>query len=297
MKFNRQYQLDVQLAATPNIPGSTRGYVSITLPFTVEFSVYRAALAVSQTATFTVYNLSEEKRRLLHKDIFVPNDFRVVRFKAGYENEPQPYIFIGSVKQAYSIRQGTEFRTVIECYDGGFPMANSWSARTEGPNQTGTQLLQKLATDLVGMQSAPVISSTFSTTNLRATTFFGPTWGFISTISQGLAFIGNSQLVALGQNERLPQIVPEINSDNGLLGVPKRTGTFTECEILFEPRISLYQTVTLRSLTNSYLNNTYRVQGFSHQGIISPAVNGEAKTTLQLFAGILSLNEASLPLQ
>jgi len=294
MKFNRQYQLDVQLANPNN--GEPK-YIPIALPFTVEFTINRAAFAVSQTATFTIYNLSEEKRRLLHKDIFVTSDFRVVRFKAGYENSPQPYIFIGSVQQAYSIRQGTEFRTVIECYDGGFPMANSWSTRTEGPNQTGTQLLQKLASDLVGMQATPVVSSAFSTKNLRPATFFGPTWNFITSLSQGLAFIDNSQLVALAQDERLPAVIPEITSDSGLLGVPRRTGTFTECTILFEPRISLYQTVYLRSQSNTYLNDTYRVQGFTHKGIISPAVNGGITTELQLWAGILGLKEASVPLQ
>lgn len=76
-----------------------------------------------------------------------------------------------------------------------------------------------------------------------------------------------------------------INDTVGLLGSPKRQGTYLEVKILFEPRIVVGQIIEIQSATVSIFNGVYKVVGFSHSATISQAVNGNAETTLRLWFG------------
>lgn len=275
-KFGRVYSLSVELANGQK--------TTIELPFTVEFEVRRETLASSQTATIKVYNLGERLRNLIYKDKFNVTEFRAVQLRAGYENFKAPLIFNGTILQAYSERQGVNFITTLECYDGAFAMSNSYSSQTFGAGATREQVLRGLNSDLKGISGQPIIGN-FPGRLARGSVYLGNTWNYIVQLSDGYASIDNGQLKILRPNEAIQSEIPLITSESGLLGSPRRADTMIEFEMLFEPRFSLGQVVGLQSEANSIFNGSYKVMGFVHTGVISPSVGGECKTQVSLWTG------------
>lgn len=274
MKLGRKYTLKAEVAGGGN--------VTVELPFSVDFTVKREALASAQTATFVLYNLAEKTRNQLYKDRFNVTEFRAVQFMAGYDTAPM--IFNGIILQAYSYRQGRDFLTVIDCYDGGYGMANSFSSVTIGSGASFSEIIKRLNGDLLGVTAQPIVGN-FGTKTGRGSVYLGNTWNYILQLSNGLATIDNGQLKALNQNEVIQAEIPVITSESGLLGSPKRANTMIEQTLLFEPRVTLGQLVQLRSVTNTIFNGAYKVAGFTHHGTISPVVSGDALTDLSLWKG------------
>jgi hypothetical protein len=114
---------------------------------------------------------------------------------------------------------------------------------------------------------------------------FGNTWNIIRQESDNLAIIDNGQVKILQPNEAIASDIPVITSASGLLSSPARSGQMIELDMLFEPRLTVGQIVELDSTTNRLYNGTYKVMGFTHSGMISPAVAGPAKSTVQLWLG------------
>lgn len=276
MKFDRAYSLSLEVVGGENI--------TVNLPYTIEFTITRKALASSQTATIIIYNLNEALRDQIYKDRFNFTEFRAIQLRAGYVSLGIPLVFNGTIYQAYSERQGVNFKTVIECFDGAYGISNSFSSVTLGAGQTFSDIIAQLNTDLKGVTGSPIIGS-FTKRTLRTSTYVGNTWQRIVQLSSGLATIDNGQLKVLNQNEVIQAEIPIITSDSGLLGVPRRMNTMIEMPLLFEPRLTLGQLVALQSVGNSLYNGSYKVAGFVHKGIISPTVNGDYSTQVSLWKG------------
>lgn len=275
-KFGRIYSLSVELA------GGQKAVVE--LPFSVEFEVRRENMSSSQTATFRLYNLGERLRNLIFKDRFNTTEYRAIQFRAGYENFKVPLIFNGTIFEAYSERTGVDFITTIECYDGGYAMANSYTTQTFGAGATRKQVMEALTGDLRGVSNSPIIGN-FPGSFVRGTVYLGNTWDYLVQLSDGYATIDNGQLKVLKPEEVVQAEIPLITAESGLLGSPRRSNTMIEFEMLFEPRFTLGQIVTLQSQTNSIYNGTYKVMGFTHTGLISPSVSGDARTKVSLWRG------------
>ena len=82
-----------------------------------------------------------------------------------------------------------------------------------------------------------------------------------------------------------------INTKTGLLGTPILQGAFLTVETILEPRIKVGQLVEIESSYNTAFNGQYKVIGIRHIGVISEAVSGEAKTTLELLVGDRIINQ------
>lgn len=288
MKFDRKYTLSIEVAGGQN--------VTLELPLSVEFTIERNSLASANTATFRIFNLGEKTRNLIYFDRYNITEFRAIQFRAGYKDFA-PLIFNGTVRQAYSYRTGVDMITEIEAYDGGFPMVNGFTSMTIGSGNTAAQVLRSLAASLPGITASPIIG-TFNTINSRGEVLFGPTWDLINQKSNGLATIDNGQVKALQNNEVIEGEIPLIDSSTGLLGSPRRSDALLEFDLLFEPRLTVGQVLDLKSTTNPIFNGRYKVMGFSHRGIISPAVAGDAVTSVSLWLGTQTLSViAGTPVQ
>lgn len=280
MKFGRKYTLSIEVAGGQK--------TEITLPLTVEFDVRRNSMSSANTANFRIYNLAERTRNLIYFDRYNITEFRAIQFRAGYETFT-PLIFNGTVRQAYSFREGVNMVTDVECYDGGFQMVNGFTSQTIGIGTTATEVIRSLASTLPGLTAEPIVG-TFNAINKRGEVLFGNTWQIISQKSAGLAAIDNGQVKALQNNEVITGEIVEINSDTGLLGSPKRSDALIEFDMLFEPRLTIGQYVDLKSTTNRIFNGRYKVMGIHHRGTISRAIAGDAKTTVSLWLGTEVLN-------
>lgn len=289
MKFLPSYRLSVEVAGGSVPLGSedtapAGANVTVSPPYSCEFEINRAAASSSQTATFRLFNLARETRDQIQKDWFNIADIRALQFAAGYEKEALPILFNGTVKQAQSYRQGVNFITEIQGWDGASAMANGYTLRSVMGGAVFSDLIKNLAADLPGLRGA--IVGQFSKTTSRGTVFAGNTWNYILQLSEGLAIIDNNRVVALNQNEVIQAEIPVITSSSGLLESPRRFNAMIQVPILFEPRLTVAQIVELRSTTNPIYNGVYKVMGFTHRGMISPTVDGERRTTVTLWDGL-----------
>lgn len=291
LKFQRACQLSIEVkteAHSSSFDGSTNNNIVIPPELSIEFEIQRNSLGSSQTATFKIYGLKGPTQRLIYADQYdAANRFRAIQFRAGYVGFT-PLIFNGFMRKAYTKREGVNMITTIEAYDGGLAMAAGFTSSTVVAGVPLAEVLANLATSLPNTGGTPIIGN-FTGTTGRGRVFCGNTWNIIRQESDNLAIIDNGQVKILQQNEAIASDIPVISSASGLLGSPARSGQMIEFDMLFEPRFTVGQIVQLESITNSLYNGTYKVMGFTHSGMISPAVAGEARTKVQLWLGLSSI--------
>jgi hypothetical protein len=277
VKFNRTYSLKLESADGNN--------VTIEPPYTIEFAVRRENLATSQSATITIYNLSEIHRNQIYKDRFNTTLMRAIQLRAGYQGNT-PLIFNGTIFSAASERIGTDFKTTIECMDGAYAIQNAFSNVSIGTGQAFGEIIATLNKDLaaVGLKGDPIIG-TYPGSTRRGSVYLGNTWNYLLQLTGRTCTIDNGQLKALNDNEVVSTEIPLITSASGLLGSPKRENTMITFRMLFEPRLTLGQVIQLDSTSNSLFNGTYKVVGFTHNAVISPVKAGEAVTRVSLWKG------------
>lgn len=289
MKFIRRCELSLEVQ--PNAQGVTQGNLTIPEELTIEFEISRQSLPGSQYATFRVFNLSQKTRGLIYKDPYALTEYRAIQFRAGYRDDPVlPLCFNGFIMSAVSYKPsgGTEVITEIKAYDGGSAMANGFMSMTVASGSSVAQMLALMAKQLPRISGTPIIGS-FPTVSKRGTALFGNTWGLLLEMSGGLATIDNNQVKILNYNEAIEAEIPVINSESGLLGLPQRSTSKLDIEMLFEPRLTIGQITQLDSTANKLFNGTYKVMGFSHRGTISPAVAGPCSSSVSLFFGTSEL--------
>lgn len=288
-KFDRRYRLKIE--TQPRVAGSNdptdAAFATIELPFSCEFAITRNLLASANTATFRIYNLAERSRNRVYKDQYNLLEYRAIQFWAGYLNEP-PLVFNGNVKQAWSYRHSgaKDVITEIEAYEG-YAMVNGFTSQTLSSGQSYAGILESLSNDLPYLDSAVI--GTVEGNAMRGTALFGNTWKLIQNYSKGRAAIDNNRMLVLQPNECIPGDILVINASTGLLGSPYRSNAMVEFEMMFTPQLKVGQIVKLESQINTLLNGFYKVMGFSHYGLISPSVAGDARTTVQLWLGTEAL--------
>jgi hypothetical protein len=306
-KFMRTCRLSLEVQ--PDKGGAAK---NLTIPdgLSIEFTITRQSLASSQTAQFKVYGLGPTTRDAIYKDRFDWTQFRAIQFFAGYAGF-MPRVFNGTILQAYSEKQKEEVVTIIDAFDGGFPMTNGWTnvpSNAGGANaKTAAEVINQLGSALPNIAGPPVVGK-FPVVNMRGEVLFGNTWGLIRQKSGGNCTISDNIVYALNTNEGIiaGQVqdvtsvgsnnpdVPVISSDTGLLGAPRRSGVLVEWDMLFEPRLALFQIVYIQSAFNPRFNGAYKTMGFRHHGIVSKTVNGDYNTTASFIFGNGNLFSAAV---
>lgn len=277
-KFNRNYILSVE---------TQNGEVLIIKPpFTVEFDITRNILSSANVCSIRIYNLSQNNRNKIRFDKQDTFDYRSVQLQAGY-GENLPVIFAGSVTQAWSVREGTNFISSIECFDGGFAF-NTGQTNIVFPEGTSQEtLLETLATSLPAVSLGAVGS--FPGSLSRAASLSGNTTDLLRELSGGAFFIDNGKVHLLGDSECLEGSMLLVNASSGLLGTPVRERTVLTFDMIFEPRLLVGQKIQLESGTDVNFNGFYKVISLKHRGMISPSVCGNAVTSVGMWYGTQGL--------
>lgn len=290
-KFGRTYCL--------TIATNDGGQIQIANPFTLEFYIQQGLNSLN-TAVFKIKNLSSVTRTRLFKDWFPPSqdkDFRPITLNAGYGTS-QPEVFVGTVRDctSYKLSGSVDVITEINCFGSAFAVNNAFTSRTIGSIQnppTRGQVISALVDDLGGTVAVGKIGS-FPGTYPRGRTIVGPTWTALQTETGNKCYIYNGKVYALQDTETIDDEIFAIDDNSGLLGTPKRSQSYVIVEILFEPRFKVGQLCQLNSQVIQVFNNRYKVMSFVHSGIISDAVGGNCKTTVNfLSASLFVANQQS----
>lgn len=274
-KFGRNYQVQIDCDSEIAI---------IKPPFTIEFSITRTVQSSANTMVLKIYNLAPITRQKIFQDRFntARAGYRKIEVRAGYGDDT-PIIFQGNIQFAYSYRQRTEWITEINAWDSGNAYANSFSNFTVSAGIPQQNIISKLFVDLPGVQTG--IISQYNASSARARTYLGNTTDLLhDEVKDGNFFIDNGRAFALKAEDAYTSAIEVLEASTGLLGTPRRHDAQLDIDVLFEPHIAVGQFIQLNTIEKMF-SGLYKVMGFAHQGIISDAVNGQCKTSINLWFG------------
>lgn len=249
-------------------------------PLTCHFNIVRNTFAQSNTATFKIINLNPSTRSLIFQDRFATDKIKLIKFEAGY-NGKLALIFKGYIQEAYSQRVGTETETNIQAWDIG--TADSYVSTTFEAETTFKDAYKNIVSSNKDLTLGAI--GNFNGSFKTPTTLMGSPLIVLNQITGQHTYVDNGVVNSLNNNEALDYGVQVIQAESGLLGTPQRRGGEVIIESIFNPDLVVGQLVEIKSETASEFSSTYKICGINHQGVISGAVGGVRKTTLNLFIG------------
>lgn len=275
IKFNRNYELQV---------GTEDGQLlTVRLPFTVEFDITRNTLTSANICQIRIYNLSKLNRNRLRFNISnFGGPYRPVRLRAGYGDDLAE-IFSGNISAAWSVREGTNYVTQIECYDGGFAFVNGVSDRQFAAGTPQVSVIRSLMSDLPETKVGAV--GAYTGVLSRGNTYSGNTGQLLTELTGGGFFIDSGKANALQTNEYsvAPSGLLTINASSGILNTPILEQTIVRFDMLFEPSLNCGSAVKLESITEENFTGIYKITGVKHRGVISGAIAGKCITSGEFF--------------
>lgn len=284
-KFGRKFKLLIEVDG-----GQTLVFQN---PLTIQFNVKRNVNAINNTLSIEIFNLSKIHRDMIFQDSFYTSNVqRHIELQAGYDNLYT--IFKGTFNEANSVRRGVNIITKVVSYNGAFETQNAFIYQTVKAGANHQNILQTLIGSLTSVPNTKltpgIVSPTYAqNVQQRPVVLEGNVWSLIKKYSDGHAYIDLEKVYATRYNEYIAGGIPLIDASTGLLDTPRRSESLIEVSTLFEPRFSINQITQLNSVVNTKYNGQYVIKGIEHAGIISDAVGGELRTTVQMqsskFAG------------
>lgn len=293
VKFNRGYRIFIDLSN-----GETILIDSTVAPFSLDFDIQRNTFASTNLASIKLYNLGPKTRGLIWKGMSDLSFSRRVRLYLGYGTQSInfPLVFQGSIKQAWSFRQGCDFITQIESFDGGDASVNSYFTATVGTSDSYSGVASNIVSSMsdYGLTLGVIGPSVSAMGNFPLQkTLNGKSYDLLKEIYTGF-HVDLEQVNILSDAESLPGTPRVISAQTGLLQSPlQESPTNVSCQILLDPSFRVSQLASLQSLTTKQLNKVYKTIGVQHRGNVSPTVSGDAVTTLTLLDQVAATNRSS----
>lgn len=280
-KFGRNYTLGIgpKVQGVTGVIAADQFILTVTLPFTIEFDIIRNTLTSANVCQIRLYNLSEKNRNLIRYNNSNYGQYQPIVLRAGYGATNLPVIFSGNISAAWSVREGVNFITQIECYDGGFAFINGGTsvAFPKGINQQ--TVIKTLAGSLPFVTLGAVGDYPGQLT--RGNSYNGNTAEILRDLTGGGFFVDGGKANALGNDEYIAATsgTTIINSATGLLNTPLLETNTVRFDMVFEPGLNVGHKILLNSSTEMNFNGEYKVIGVKHRGMISDAVCGSVITT------------------
>jgi len=269
MKFNRGYKCII------SNPSTLR---SITISdLTCNFDIKKGIGAGLNNATLKFYNLSAYTRDSVAKDRFDQTTKIDVNFQVGH-NDNLSTCFSGSILEASSRREGTDYVTEIQCRDGGALVDTTYiseSLQQITEIEVARLLIKKLGLN-VGFFNVEDIKYESLILDGKIFQILKDRYGNNFHIEDGVGSV-------IKENDvKGSTFIRKIDSGSGLLGTPRKRGNKLFIKVLLEPQITINELVTVISNVESRFNGTFKAIAIHHVGIVSPVKGGTAITELEL---------------
>lgn len=281
-KVQRNYKLDV---ITPE-----GKQITIEPPFTLIANIARNTLASANKGNFTIYNLGENTRNQIFKDRFTITEYWQVILYGGYGNRLHE-LFKGNMLEGFSYKQGSEWITKLDCFDGMQAIQNGFTSTTIQANTPKENILKTVINDMPNV-IAGLFGSPAEGEAPRGQALIGQSSQIISEQTGDHYFIDGETINVLNDNETLPGAVIKLDPGD-LLATPRRREAFLDVPVLFEPQVQVGRVYEIESLETRF-NGQYKIVGFSHNVPFDfSGKGGQAITNLQLYFGADGLQEVT----
>lgn len=291
-KFIREFTLQVQ-----SNRGDARDIYTISSPITLEFSISRNVMAEANYAKLTLFNLAPDTRAAIYHDRMrvTPSAYQKVTLIAGYASSRQKsLLFLGNVMTASSQRQGPDWKTSIDAFDGGMGFVSGQVSLTVPVGASPATVAKMLTNSMDFVSYGAVGDVKFK--NSRPMAMSGSAYEIAQRLYQNSNFfIDNGMTFILNDNEYVvrPGEADLILNSNNIIGSPRRQEGWIDVDVIFEPGAYPAQRAFLSSRDGVY-NGQYQVRGIKHNGTISGSVCDKAITTLSLWSGNTTLTPVYL---
>ena len=191
MKFIRDYKILIQ---TPE--GDT---LTITKPFSVKFDITRNTLSSSNTCGLTIWNLKKSTRNRIFKDRYVISDYWQLVIMAGYEKLET--VFQGNIYQSMSYKNGPDWVTQIEAFDGQFAIQNGITSETITAGTSKRDVFQRVINNMDNVVSGFFGERADGETGSRGFSLMGQSSSILGELTDGNYFIDNETVNILNPDE------------------------------------------------------------------------------------------------
>lgn len=268
-RFGRKYELKIITLDDKEI--------TIAPELRITFDVTKSIKGSLNKATVQIYNLSQTNRDKIKKDEDekkegatetkpkdenskreLPPDYMQFELKAGYSKIET--IFKGAISIAKSKREGANFVTTIEAYDGLYDLKNSYTSKVVKGN-VSSQIIQDMPTVKQG-------KITEQSSLLRPRVLVGNSFKLIEqNLEENETFyIDDGVIHIIKDKEVTSSYIPLVSAATGLLNSPD----LAEKEVFFEtqmnPLIKIGCLIQLESLYEKRLNGIYKVNTIHYTG-------------------------------
>jgi len=298
-RFDRDY--DIQILSP------TGQLFNIKPPFSMNAQITRNTLASANKCSLTIYNLSPETRAQLYKDRYALTQYWQIIIRAGYtggyihygfnarKQFLLPLVFQGNIYECYSQKNGNNWETTFDCFDGGFGIQNGVTAQSFTAGTDLKTMLTGVINDMPYILTG-IIGSSFTGSAQRGKVLFGQSSEIMSQETNNNWFVDNEKINILNDNEVISTDVILLDKSR-LKTTPKRRETFLDCDCMFFPEAEVGKICQLYSVNDigtfplagdpyrRLMYGQYKIMGITHNINISGADCGESTTTLALYYG------------
>ena len=257
LQFNRDYFLKITLKDE---------VVEIKPPLRVVFNCTKSLGRSANKIRLSVYNLAENTRLKLLRDPTSQDDYNLpintkLEFSAGYSGELNT-LFMGSIYNASSSRQGVDFVTEIECIDGIVDIQNAFTARTVA---AGADVVGSILGDMPNTKAGEITSQSQS---VRPRVLVGNSYKLIqeNLKDNQYFFIDYEKLNVINGDEFLSGQAVVVSPETGLKQTPTRKNNIISFDTVMSLVIKLGGTIDLQSDTAKNINGVYRVETIVFSG-------------------------------
>lgn len=308
MKFGRSYQM--------TITGQSGKEITVAFPTTIDFTITHNIWASANHAEFSLYNLSATNRYEIYFNQYLKARPYPATLKAGYISQQGagffgspnelPIVFKGYSNVAYTERSGPDLVTRINALDNGDITSDKPPAFLDGKTNSYTALkgtdfvsmvkglMRKLVNVAVGDVVINPTQMPLPLTKDRP--FIGSVWDQLQILAKDAGgadvFIENGVCNMLSQNSFLPlsNNLGTLESETGLLGIPKFTGATCLVSCIFEPSLRIGASIKLKSSVTPWVDGPYKIVAYTHRGTISGIQSGDLISDITLASQYTTLN-------
>ena len=274
-RFNRNYSLEIITLDNKKI--------TIQPELRITFDVTKSVKGGLNNGTIQIYNLSQTHRNLIIKDEDIteedkekkeekkktdaqkeagirtlPADYMQFELKAGYSKIET--IFKGAISKASSKKQGAEFITTIEAYDGLYDMQNSYTSKV-----VKGKISEQVIKDMPTVKKGKI---TEQNPLLRPRVLVGNSF---KILEENLAlnetyYVDDGVIHIIKEKEVTSGYIPLVNSETGLLNTPEKLQKEVKFETMMNPLLRIGGLMQLESLYDKRFNGIYKINTIHYTG-------------------------------